>query len=236
VSGILSINKRNIFVWIGAIFLSIILFLGYADPFAIVMAYFIESIAIGLLNFLKMLLTSRGKNKTLKGSVLFKCFFFLIHYSFFIFVQSVFVFAMFSMTDKNIGEPFDVFNNYSYAFTMEGFGLSMTIMVIILLLDTFFTYIKPKTYQYLSAEDLFFKPYIRVLVQQFTVLFAIFLFLMLKMEVVVATVLILLRLLIDLTGIYITASDDNLYRVSKFIKRSHKRSDIEAIEELKKFL
>jgi hypothetical protein len=236
VNGILSINDRTIFVWIGAVFLLIILFLGYADPFAIVMAYFIESIAIGLLNFLKMLLTSKERNKASKNSILFKCFFFLIHYSFFIFVQSVFVFAMFSMTDKNIKEPFNVFNNYSYAFTMEGFGLSMTVMVIILFLETFFTYIKPKTYKYLSAEDLFFKPYIRVLVQQFTVLFAIFLFLMLKMEVIVAAVLILLRLLVDLTGIYITASDANLYRFSKFIKKNHKRSDIEAIEELKKFL
>lgn len=59
---------------------------------------------------------------------------------------------------------------------------------------------------------------------------------MLKMEVIVAAVLILLRLLVDLTGIYITASDANLYRFSKFIKKNHKRSDIEAIEELKKFL
>lgn len=183
-----------------------------------------------------MLLTGNEKNELMKSSVLFKCFFFLIHYSFFIFVQSTFVFAMFSITDGNIKEPFNVISNYSYAFTMDGFGLSISIMIAILLLETFFTYIRPKVYKNISAEDLFFKPYIRVLVQQLTVLFALFLFLILNMEVIVATVLILFRLLVDLTGVYITSSDKNLYRAARFMKKNHEMSEEEAIKELKKFL
>jgi len=231
-----TVNQKNIFIWIGTIFLMVVLFFGYADPFTIVMAYFIESIVIGLFNFLKMLFSSKEKNKNSDTSIVFKCFFFLIHYSFFIFVQSVFVFAMFSNTDKNISEPFNVIENFSYAFTMDGFGLTIGVMTCMLILDFFITYVLPKTYKHVGAEDLFFKPYLRVVIQQFTVLFALFLVLITGLDVFVAAVLILLRLLVDLAGVYITSSDRNLLKVSKFIKKNHTRSDLEAIEELKKFL
>lgn len=235
-TGILRLHQKNIYIWLGAITLLIILYLGFADPFAIVMAYFVESIVIGLINFLKMWLTTKGSNKKNKSSTLFKCLFFLFHYSFFIFVQSIFVFAMFSISDNNIKEPFNVIHNYSYAFTMQGFGISMLVMVIVLLLETFTSYIQPKLYRTLSAEDLFFKPYIRVIIQQFTVLLAMFLVMITGLEVLVATILIALRLLVDLTGVYITLNDDNLRRVARFVKKDHTRSDIKVMEELKKYL
>ena len=151
-----TLNHKNKFIWLGSIFLLIILFLDYADPFAIVMAYFIESIVIGFLNFIKMLLTSREKNNNSNTTTLFKSIFFLVHYSFFIFVQSIFVFAMFGIKDKNISEPFNVIENFGYAFTMLGFGLSICSMIFVLILELFFGYIKPKSYKSLSAEDLFF--------------------------------------------------------------------------------
>lgn len=232
---ILSFNERTIFIWIGSIFLLTILLLGYADPFAIVITYFLESIVIGILNFLKMLFSSKEKNKKMNGSAIFKSFFFLIHYFFFIFVQSIFVFAMFGMSDKQIGEPFHVVDNFSYAFTIEGLPLSMGVIVAILILETIISYIKPKLYLLYSAEDLFFKPYIRVLIQQCTVLFALFFVMITGLGIIAAVILILLRLLVDLIGVYITSSDKNLLKAARFMKKDHVRSDIEAIEELKKY-
>lgn len=209
--------------------------MGYADPFAIVITYFLESIVIGILNFLKMLFSSREKNKAINGSALFKSFFFLIHYFFFIFVQSIFVFVMFGMSDDNIKEPFQVIDNFAYSFAIDGLPLTMGIVVAILVLETIITYIRPKLYLQYSAEDLFFKPYIRVIVQQFTVLFALFFVMFTGKGIIAAVILILLRLLVDLTGVYITSSNDNLRKAARFMKKNHKRSDLEAIEELKKY-
>lgn len=221
----------------GVLFLLVFLLSGYVDPFAIIIAYFLESVIIGILNFTKILFTNRKLNQSGKnGSVGFKAFFFLIHYSFFIFVQSIFVFAMFSATDKNIKEPFNIFDNFAYAFTIDGFGLSMAIMTGVLIMETYVSYIKPQLYKNTSADDLFFKPYIRVLIQQFTVIIASFFVLITGLEVIAAITLIIFRLLVDLCGVYITSSDDNLRRAAYFIKKNHTRSDIKAIEELKKYL
>lgn len=234
--GIISINQRNFSVWIGAISLLVFLILDYVDPFAVVMAYFIESILIGLLNIVKMLLSNKEKNKQMNGSLAFKCIFFVLHYGFFIFVQSVFVFAMFGMSDANIKEPYNVVQNFAYAFSIDGFGLSMAILTGVLVLETFVHYIRPKVYKQLSAEDLFFKPYIRVIVQQLTVLVALLFVLITGLDLIVALVLVLIRWLVDLTGIFITTSEDHLRRAARFVKKDHKRSDLEVMEELKKFL
>lgn len=235
-NGILNLNQRTIYIWLGAVSLLIILCLGYADPFAIVVSYFLESVIIGILNFLKMLLTSKERNKKMNAAVIFKSFFFLVHYSFFIFVQSIFVFAMFGMSNSNIKAPFDVIENFAYAFTIDGFPLSMGILIAILILETFISYVRPKLYLEYSAEDLFFKPYIRVIIQQFMVLIALFLVLITGLSMIAAVVLILLRLLVDLLGVYITSNDKNLLKAAKFMKKDHMRSDKEAIEELKKYL
>ena len=53
--------------------------------------------------------------------------------------------------------------------------------------------------------------------------------------IIAAIILILLRLLVDLIGVYITSSDKNLLKAARFMKKDHVRSDIEAIEELKKY-
>ena len=136
-NGIISFNERNFTVWIGSICLIAFLLLNYVDPFAVVIAYFLESVVIGILNLIKMLLTNREKNKSIQGGLIFKCVFFILHYGFFIFVQSTFVFAMFGMSDSNIKEPFHVISNFAYAFTMDGFGLSMIVLTSVLFLETF---------------------------------------------------------------------------------------------------
>lgn len=45
---------QNAFVWISAIYLSILLIIGKADAMIILFAYFLEAIIIGVFNVLKL--------------------------------------------------------------------------------------------------------------------------------------------------------------------------------------
>lgn len=234
----LRINRYNASVWMGAVVFLILLFLGIVDPFAIVMAYFFETIAIGITHACKMYGVSRynrSGNSAGKGGSSFKILFFLFHYSFFVAVQSIFVFAAFSISDPHIEEPFYLIANFSYALSMDGFVVSMGIMFLIALVHTFFTFIKNKEYTQHTVDTLFFQPYLRIFIQQFTVILAVIFALLIPDGLGVALLLILLRLFVDLLGTYISSDPKNRVRLARLMAKNPQVTEEEALEELKKF-
>lgn len=138
-------NKKNIFVWLNAIFLIVLLIIGKADPLTIVMAYFLETIIIGIVNAFKMfmVISTNPKGKKNYGLILF----FLVHYTFFVAIQLIFVFAFLQMSDSNVKEPFNLFDNISYAMSLKGMTIVLTSILIYNLADYYLNFIIPKTYK-----------------------------------------------------------------------------------------
>ena len=190
---------RNQFIWLSALALIILLLSGIADPFAIVMAYFLETFIIGLFHFFKMILVSRrsmtqrlnpGKNPW------YLIPFFLFHYSFFIVVQSIFVFVIFQFADSNIRGPFDLISNYLYVLGYKGIGYGLLVMILFMLLHNYYSFYRNNAYHLHTVDSLFFQPYLRIFIQQFTVIMAMFFVAFVSSGTIAALILILLRLLL----------------------------------------
>lgn len=187
-------TQKNIFVWLNAVFLISILILGYADTLTIVMAYFLETIIIGMIQVLKMyrvVSTSKTKNYFLIP-------FFIFHYSFFVAVQLIFVFVFLEMKDNNIREPFNLIENILYVLSYKGMKIVLISILIYNLGDYFINFIRPKVYKTITVDKLFMQPYVRIFIQQFAVILGGFFILIFSGLFVVAILIILFRTLIEL--------------------------------------
>ena len=161
-------NRKNLFIWLNALFLIILLIIGKADPLTIVMAYFLETIIIGIVNVFKMykVISTNPKGEKEYGLILF----FLVHYTFFIAIQLIFVFAFLEMNDPNIKEPFNLIENISYTMSLKGMTLVLTSILIYNLADYYINFITPKVYKKTTAAKIFSMPYPRIIIQQFAVI------------------------------------------------------------------
>jgi hypothetical protein len=189
-------NKSNLFIWLNALFLIVLLIIGKADPLTIVMAYFLETIIIGIVNAFKMfkVISTNPKEEKKYGLILF----FIFHYSFFVAVQLIFVFVFLEMNDSNIKEPFNLIDNISYTMSLKGMTLVLTSILVYNLADYYFNFIRPKFYKETTSAKLFITPYPRIIIQQFSVIFGGF-FIMFNLGLYpVAILIILFRTLIEL--------------------------------------
>jgi len=167
-SKVLIPNKQNLLIWLNAIFLIILLIIGKADPLTIVMAYFLETIIIGIINAFKMykVISTNPRNNRKYGLIVF----FLFHYTFFVAVQLIFVFAFLEMNDPNIKNGFDLFHNISYTMSLKGMTMVLASILIYNLADYHFNFMVPKTYKKTTTTTLFTMPYPRIFIQQFAVI------------------------------------------------------------------
>ena len=85
-TAILKPTLKNITVWLNTCFLLALLILGSADAFTIVMIYFFETLLIGIIQIIKMLITGRYGEKQRRegGSTIAMILFFMVHYSMFV--------------------------------------------------------------------------------------------------------------------------------------------------------
>ena len=232
-------TDHNRYIWLNAFALLAFLVSGLVDPFAIVVVYFLETFIIGIVHAFKMHYVSRfsraqrslGKQTQSPG---FKIGFFFVHYSFFIAVQSIFVFAIFSMADKNIKEPFNLIDNYGYSLSLKGIGYALLVMFIMLVVQTYFSFIKPKIYNYYTVDRLFFQPYLRIFIQQFTVILAGFFIAIFPSGIMVAVLLIIFRLFIDLVSVYVSSSEGNIRKLASKLARNSDQDEREVYDEIKK--
>ena len=100
---IINPRRDNSFIWLNAVVLISYIIIGFVNPFAVVMAYFLETLAIGVVHALKLAIVAKHGVKPKvkpKNSPLGMVLFFFLHYTFFVAVQSIFVFVFFQVKTK----------------------------------------------------------------------------------------------------------------------------------------
>lgn len=190
-------NKTNSYAWMNLVLLVLLLFLGKIEPYTILFGYFVESIIIGVFSVLKMVAASRydGSEK----SILFYIIFFIFHYGIFIAVQSVFVFAILTFGGfESIKEPFYIIENYQIILQQKGMEYIIPLLIATQLLKFIFDFMEPKKYLQFSVQEIMLKPYVRIIIQQFTVILAMFFIVFTNASVVAALLLIFFRAVVDL--------------------------------------
>lgn len=194
-------NKQNSFVWFNAVFLIILLLIGKADSLTIVTAYFLETIIIGIVYAFKMYsiisYNNRIENNS-SNSNYFMILFFLFHYGFFIAIQLVFVFVFLGMSDNHIKEAFYLLQNLKYVISYNGMILVLISIAFYNLADYVLNFIIPKKHETSSLNRIFTEPYMRIFVQQLTVILSGFFIVFSSGILVVAVILIIFRTLIEL--------------------------------------
>lgn len=138
-----------------------------------------------------------GKSKSNEFSLIF---FFIIHYGFFVAIQSIFGFSLFSINGNNfIKQPFNLIENYFHILNLEDIQFALPAILITHFGKFITVYIHLKKYQKFTAKELMFKPYVRIFIQQFVVILSFF-FIVFNKEagIIAAVLLICFRLVIDL--------------------------------------
>lgn len=230
-------TNNNKFIWLNAFALLAFLISGMVDPFAIVMVYFLETIIIGFIHAYKMYYVgkySRAQKQVQNQKPIFKVGFFMVHYSFFVAIQSIFVFAIFSMSDHNIKEPFHLIENFKYVLSLKGIGYALAMTFVMLAVQTYYSFFKTKVYNFYTVDRLFIQPYLRIVIQQFTVILAMFFIVFFPNGIMAAVLLILIRLFVDLVGVYINSSDSNLRKLANRLAKNSEQNGEDVYDELKK--
>ncbi len=165
--------------------------------------YFIETIIIGLFNIVKMFIILKFGEKEKNNKFILRygiILFFIFHYGLFVGVQSVFGFVLFEIEGSiSIGEPFHLFENYISLLSFEGIQYALPV-IFFNHMSWFVTgFLKEKRFDYYTAKEILFKPYLRIFIQQFVVIISVLIMLISKQAILVGVVLILIRLFLDLT-------------------------------------
>lgn len=188
-------TTQNAFIWLSSIYLLFLLYLGKATPMTILFAYFLETIIIGIFNALKMFCSIKFAKSNGYGLILF----FLVHYGFFVAIQSIFGFSMFSAEENTIiKEPFNILENYISILNLEDIKYALPAIVFTHLGKFFSDFINNKKYEKFTANEIMFKPYVRIFIQQFVVILAFFFIVIGNAGVMAAILLIFFRLFVDL--------------------------------------
>lgn len=196
-------TKGNLLIWINAGYLILLICIGLVPPITVVFAYFLESIIVGLLNMVKMTITTlfgrTQKEVGNSGMAHFQTVFFAIHYGAFVAIQSILAFSLFEMDATSvITDSLNLIGNYVKVFRFDGMEwvlLSIIGQNIGYFINNFI--IKEKYHQY-RTENLMIKPYVRIFVQQFVVIIAAFFVIIFEAGIIAALLLILFRTCIDL--------------------------------------
>lgn len=209
----LTINKQTLFVWLNAIFLIGLLIFGKTDALTIVIAYFLETVIIGVVHAFKMftIISRNPSSKEKYGTILF----FLLHYMFFVVVQLIFVFGFLEMKDSNITSGFNLIHNVSYVMSLKGMTIVLLSILVYNLADYYFNFIQTEVYKRVKVEEIFFQPYVRIIIQQFTVIISGFFIILTSAVFIVAILLILIRTFIELVFIANSSFSSSLFRGRK---------------------
>ncbi|RCS26327.1 hypothetical protein DUT90_11185 [Polaribacter sp. WD7] len=219
-------TTQNVFIWLGAIYLLFLLYIGKASPIIILFAYFLETIIIGLFTTLKMLWSIVfGKSKGFSLLLIFT-----IHYGFFVAIQSIFGFALFSIENTSvIKEPFHILQNYGIIINLEGIQYAFPAIFLNHIGKFISDFLHHKKYLVFSAKDLMFKPYVRIFIQQFVVIISFFFIVFTNIGFVSAILLVLFRLIVDLSLESIKKNSKTLDALAQIL--ANKKVSIEEIKK-----
>ena len=238
-------NRFNFLIWLQALIMLAGLFFFGWDPFYIVMAYFLETILIGIIHALKMwtvlkfspeqhrAFQSDPKDSMNHGGIIL---FFLVHFYFFVAIQSIFVFVFFESKLPQGREPFSIFKNYAWLLSQPEFLMLFAIQAATLVgltLREWFGMGRFKTY---TLKKLFIQPYLRIFIQQFVAILSGFFFIILQQGFAAAILLILLRLAIDTFLISLNQKPESKEKAIRFLIRKKTGNEKDTREQLDAFL
>ncbi len=140
------------------------------------LVYCLETVIVGIINVLKMVCVTIFVKKTdvweNGGSITmqsgwFFIFFFIIHYGFFVFVQTQIFFGVSGMIPDGA-----MLGSYSRIPALLGDNGKLMLLIFIAYysLQTFFDFFMTGNYKTISIGRLMFEPYMRIFVQQFVVI------------------------------------------------------------------
>lgn len=217
-------SKTNNAIILNAVFLVALLILGIANPMAIVFAYVFETLIIGLIHAVKLFYIIRYDNepgkieKKLANFV--SIFFFLIHYGFFVAIQSIFLYVAFAINDDRFSTSLNP-NNFLVIFKLEGFYLVAISVILTHLVDFYFNFLKNKNYLNQNFENYFAKPYLRIFIQQFLAIIPFFFLIMTDyVGIIAALLLILMRAALDIYINNIGKNPQKIKNLARFLSKA----------------
>lgn len=221
-------TSQNIFIWLSAIYLLFLLYLGKISPLTILFVYFLETIVIGIFNVLKMFCTIKLGKSSGFGLIVF----FLFHYGFFVAIQSIFAFAIFSIGDEVVfKEPFHLIENYGKLVSSQDIQYAFPAIIFTHLGKFFTDFIANKKYLKFDILEIMYAPYLRIFIQQFVVILSFFFIVFSGAGIVAAIVLILFRFIVDLVMEAIKEDSKTLDYVAEKLTK-----DKSILEKIKKRL
>ena len=156
--------------------------------------------------------------------------FFLFHYGFFIAIQSIFAFAIFSIGDTVVfKEPFDLIHNYGIILNLQDIKYALPAIIFTHLGKFFTDFIGHQKYLKFDIQEIMFSPYVRIFIQQFVVILSSFFIIISESGIFAAILLILFRFFIDLVMEAIKENSDVLDFVSE--KLSNDKAPKETIKK-----
>ncbi|TCC89266.1 hypothetical protein EZ428_16345 [Pedobacter frigiditerrae] len=228
----------NVFIWLNAILMLVGIFVLGWEPEVVIIAYFLETIIIGVIHVFKLLVVLRfgaqqGIDPTKKD--VFSGFsvipFFILHYFFFIFVQSIFIFEMLEDMIPSENGSFNVFSNYAYLLSQHDVFMAFLTLAFSNVAMTFKNFILPGEFRRTTTSKLYFQPYVRIFIQQFVTIFAWFFMFLSSSAMAAALLIIIFRLIVDL--FLNKASMDKTFKAQLMtrLKKNQKFEDAEQTEK-----
>ncbi|CAM3279768.1 DUF6498-containing protein [Aequorivita lipolytica] len=218
-------NSTNYYVWINSLLMLLLLAVNLAEPITIVFAYFFETIIIGIFHILKLwLVITKGSSNKQNGKRS-KSFglipFFIFHYGMFVLVQSIFVFSFFESSVPGISNGFNIIHNFGILLNEKGMGVILTSIFFTNLAYFYNNFLANEKFREYAADEIFFRPYVRIFIQQFVVVFAGFFFVVFSAAYAAAVLLIFLRLPVDLIIVSIEKKSPAFDATMKKYSKSH---------------
>ena len=230
---------NNIFIWLNALVLLIGVFYFGWKAEIVVIAYFLETIIVGIIHVCKMIMVNSysdvQKQETSKSYNTITGFaaipFFMAHYFFFIFMQSIFIFTMLNQLIPKGNSSFDVFSNYAYLLSQHDILMAFLTLAVTNVAITFKSFVLPGAYKTTTVSKMFFQPYVRIIIQQFVTILAGFFIMIVGGSIVVALLIIGFRLVTDLLIVAASGDSDFRKQLIAIASRNKSREDAEKTEE-----
>lgn len=227
-------NFENKNVWLTPLFYLALIIIGQLSPTEFVIVYALETIIIGVFHAIKMLTITFLANdfKNSKGNGVGLTLFFIVHYGFFVFIQTTFFFVFLSIGDDRITDSFGL-SNIKTVFQIEGIRAAIVLMIITYLVKYWVTFYKNKRYEETNLALFMFQPYVRIIIQQFVAILPGFFIVFGNGGIAVAIVLIVVRTLVDAFLFQIKSNEKMFQKAVDFFMKDYKNNEDKRLEEEK---
>ncbi|SHJ39026.1 DUF6498-containing protein [Flavobacterium haoranii] len=227
-----TLDNKN--VWLTALFYIALIVIGRLSATEFVIVYALETIIIGIFHAIKMLTITFGSNymKNDKAKGVGLTLFFLVHYGFFVFIQTTFFFVFLSMGDDRISDSFGL-SNIITVLQFEGIQVALVLMLFSHIFKFWFNFYNNQRYQNVEIGLYMFQPYVRIIIQQFVAIVPGFFIIFGNGGLAVAIVLILIRTIVDIFLSQIKNDERMFQKAVDFFMKDYKKNEDKRLEEEK---